>query len=783
MADPAKDVRSQRKIDGLLSESEEQFKQLVWHMQVGVLFLDRQSKILSCNPKAMELFGLTESQLIGRTSFHPDWNVIHEDGTSFLSSAFPVPQAIAGNRPVRNVIMGVYRPAMADRIWISVDAEPMSDEDGNVRNVVCTFIDITERKKIEDALRESEQKFRRLFQNHSAIKLLIDSETGDIVDANEAAANYYGWSLDELKHMKIYQINMFRNEDVKAGMERVLTEEKTHFEFRHQLKNGTIKEVDVYSNKIEINGKVYLHSIIHDITERKRAEEELKKKNIFIQTILDNLPIGVALNTIDKGDATYMNGKFEEIYGWPVGEIVDVDDFFRKVYPDDNYRKEIIEKVMADIQSGDPSKMHWEDCRVTHKDGSVHFVNAVNIPLVEQNTMVSTVFDITERKHMEEDLRKAKDKAEESDQLKTAFLHNISHEIRTPLNAIMGFSELLTRNNFDADKEKKIIDTILSSGVQLLNIVDDILAISRIEAGQEVITTKDVNVNFLGDQICSQFQLKAVKQHIDFKFNPGLPNNEAVISTDKTKLYQILSNLITNAFKFTSHGFIEFGYRTDHHSLVFYVRDSGIGIPTDMLDEIFKRFRQVEVTENKRYGGSGLGLSISKAYVELLGGKIWVTSTEKNGSTFYFTIPNQHTYVAPKAAESIIPDVETIIPKGLFILIAEDEESNYLLIEEMLSPFEPDILWAKDGAEAVEICKTNPKVQLILMDLKMPIMDGFEAARQIRSMFPTIPILAQSAYSTIEDINKAFDAGCNDLLSKPLNQHSLLLKINALANK
>ena len=398
--------------------------------------------------------------------------------------------------------------------------------------------------------------------------------------------------------------------------------------------------------------------------------------------------------------------------------------------------------------------------------------------LVASNEELSKASDALKTNLSE--LEIAKGKAEESDRLKTAFLHNISHEIRTPLNAIMGFTELMGSKDYDTDKKKEFTDIIYNCGTQLINIVDDILAISKVEIGQETITMENVDLNFIGYQLYSQFKLKAEKQRIDFHFEPESSGKEVVISTDTTKLFQILSNLIGNALKFTHQGYVEFGYRMDNGIIEFYVRDTGIGIPQDMLDEIFNRFRQVEASDNRKYGGSGLGLSISKAYVELLGGKIWVMSTPEKGSTFYFSIPDKREDISTPILSTPKPGLKEIILKGLTALIVEDEESNYLLLEQMLAEFEHQILWARNGFEALEICKSNPNIQFILMDLKMPVMDGFEATRRIKSIYPKMPILAQSAYSAKEDINKALDAGCNDFLSKPIDKNTLLLKINHL---
>jgi CheY-like chemotaxis protein len=255
-----------------------------------------------------------------------------------------------------------------------------------------------------------------------------------------------------------------------------------------------------------------------------------------------------------------------------------------------------------------------------------------------------------------------------------------------------------------------------------------------------------------------------------------LPDDEATIITDATKLTQILSNLIGNALKFTQQGYVHFGYTVKDNFLEFYVEDSGIGIPLDMQDVIFNRFRQVETLDARKFGGSGLGLSISKAYIEMLGGKIWITSELGKGSTFYFTIP----YKKVNKEISVHPSINGLhfefkTPKT--ILVAEDEDSNFLLLEMLLSGMGINIIRAVNGLEAVELCKLNPQINLVLMDIKMPVMDGYEATLRIKEFNPNLYIIAQTAYSTEDDKNKAFASGCSDFMTKPLKREWLLTKI------
>jgi PAS domain S-box-containing protein len=390
--------------------------------------------------------------------------------------------------------------------------------------------------------------------------------------------------------------------------------------------------------------------------------------------------------------------------------------------------------------------------------------------------------NITERKQTEKELIKAKDKAEESDRLKTAFLHNISHEIRTPMNAIVGFSGFLNEPGLLPEKCKKFTDIIVQSSNQLLSIITDIISIATIESGQEKILETKINLNSTLKLLHEQFFLKAKRQNISLNMEYFLPDSEVNIVSDETKLVQVLTNLIGNAIKFTKQGYVSFGYNLKNNEFEFYVEDTGIGIPSEMHQEIFKRFRQVESCMAREFGGSGLGLSISKAYIELLGGKMWLTSELNKGSIFYFTIPykktpsDKHFFTQP--AE--VPSIEH--KKAKTILVAEDEDYNFMLVEELLDTTNITIIRASNGIEAVEICKLNQQIDLVLMDLKMPVMDGYEATRRIREFMPALPIIAQTAYTTENDKNKAIACGCNDFISKPFNRELLLSKINEQMN-
>lgn len=408
-----------------------------------------------------------------------------------------------------------------------------------------------------------------------------------------------------------------------------------------------------------------------------------------------------------------------------------------------------------------------------------HDINAYTARDMDMLEFISNQISISiERKKSMQDLKAALQKAEENDRLKTAFLHNISHEIRTPMNAIIGFSGFLNEPDLKPADMHEYTEIICNASHQLLSIIEDIINISTVEAGQETLQTRETNLNLLLRNLDKQFQTKIITSDIELHLNTPLPEEVALIITDETKLMQILTNLVNNACKFTKKGLVSFGYILKGGNLEFYVEDTGIGIAQNMHDAVFDRFRQADSTIAREFGGTGLGLSISKAYVELLGGKIWLTSKVGSGTTLYFSIPFKPVNSIYETA-GFTPDVEIIIPDNQkVILIAEDEKYNYLLLNEMLKGMNANIIWAHNGMEVLEACKTQQKIDLVLMDLKMPVMDGFEATQIIRSYFPDIPIIAQTAYTSEKERLRIFECGCNDIITKPFDANQFKTIIN-----
>jgi signal transduction histidine kinase len=368
-------------------------------------------------------------------------------------------------------------------------------------------------------------------------------------------------------------------------------------------------------------------------------------------------------------------------------------------------------------------------------------------------------------------IRNAEQKAIESDRLKTAFLQNISHEIRTPMNSIVGFSELLKESNTIEAERIQYVDMISKSSDQLLNIVNEVLDISLIETGNISLSRKKVSLNMLMDEVYSAFK-PSINDSISFSVSKGMPDEPMLILTDIIKVRQVLNNLLSNAIKFTEKGEISFGYTLLNDKIKFTVEDTGIGIDADFHNKIFERFRKVGTESIKLYEGVGLGLAICKGNVDLLKGSIWLESEPGIGSKFFFTIPYEPADV--NESNTVVKPASNRNIDNLTILVAEDDEINWLYIKEIFRGTGADVLRAVNGKEAVDECRNNNRISIVLIDIKMPVMNGYEAIKKIREFRPDLPIIAQTAFALSNEMLKAFNAGSNDYISKPFKKEQLL---------
>jgi PAS domain S-box-containing protein len=655
-----------------------------------------------------------------------------------------------------------HRLKNGETIFVEISSHQITYNKQPARHVL--IINVSQRLAAEEALMQSEQKFRLLFENHSAKKFIIDPKTAKIEDANLAASKFYGWSREEFHGMDLSVINLLSMEEIQQFIKKIESAAETTFEFKHRKRDGTVFDAEVFSSNIVTDNKIMLHSIVQDVTERKQAEE---KVNLLIRSI-NQSPVGIVIAD-ELTITTYVNPYVCEMTGYSEEELLGNAPFLLRPVSEPLYSE-----IQSSLKRGEEWKGEFEDKK---KNGEKYWKNvAISVVRNSNGGIANYVLiqeDITLRRKILYDLIESQQKAEESDRLKSAFLANMSHEIRTPMNGVLGFMDLLQDPDLTSDEREEYMAIVRSSGNRLLSTINDIIDISKIESEQVVLNISQFNINNLLKRLLLFFNAEANNENLKLILDSECNETAATIRTDMSKVESIYTNLIKNAVKFTDKGHIAFGCSVDNDKLHGFVEDTGRGIPGDRQDTVFNRFVQADTSYSRAYEGSGLGLSITKAFVEMLGGTIELKSKVGEGTRFDFVIdvkPGDPSILSGNSdAFKELPDEHEAI-----ILVAEDDEVSYIFLTKLLAGKNLKFIHAHNGKEAVEFCRTNPEINLVMMDIKMPIMDGYEATRIIKSFRPELPIVVVTAFAFSEDRNKALTAGCDEYISKPLNRNKVI---------
>jgi PAS domain S-box-containing protein len=644
------------------------------------------------------------------------------------------------------------------------------------QNVSQRVKDERERKKSEAILR-SNYLFLNTLMNSLPSLIYYKNTNGQYLGCNLNFADYCGIPPEEIVGKYTQDLNP------ESELEIIIAEDKIVFETgQKQVKQITKRHSDGKTHHFIINKTAFynpdktiggLVGVMVDITKIKEMESALQESEMFFKGITDSANDAIII-TDKNNKIQFWNKAAELLFGYRRDEIIN-KNIYQTIIPLEEASK--LENHLQIIINNKekPAVTNSLEINTISKDGQLfpaEFSNST-ILLNKKQSVIYIAKNIGIRKQAENMLRVAKEKAEEADRLKTAFLSNMSHEIRTPMNAIVGFSQLLANNTLSEEKRHLFIDQININSESLLNLIEDIIYVSKIESGKIDIKIDTCHLNSVLDEIHTSFlehRRRMAKEDVEIILTKGIDNPNFSFLSDNQRLRQILTNLIGNALKFTDKGSVTFGYEVnDNEKLLFYVKDTGLGINPEKVNYIFDRFTKIAANKTKLYGGTGLGLSITKHLVEELGGRIWVESEADKGSTFYFLLPYQGLSQQQEHIGISKAKPEKMNLKNARILIAEDEYMNYLFLQEALGPTGAKLTWAKNGQEALTYIENNQEFDLILMDMKMPIMDGYDATKKIKSLKPKITIIAQTAYAMPEEQKKGFQAGCDFYLSKPID--------------
>ena len=760
----ARDISNRKKNEGALKKTQEKLNNIFNLANSGIILDDLEGNLVEFNYWWLKMTGYSHEEFSKMKKI----NIIHPDDLEKSTMWF---NKIINGEIDKYQIEKRYLRKDGTIFWCESSFSAIKDQDNNITNTIGIVSDITERKLAQEALRESEKKYRGLVENspdgivtyvHDKITYL-NSEALRIVKAN----NYnqiIGKSVLDFVHPD-------STESIIKSMREVLMDDNATQIVEEKLITiaGEAVYVELKAIPTLYENQNAVQVIIHDITERKRTQDKIKQ----LSQAVEQSPVAITI-TDTLGVIEYVNPKFIETTGYSQEEIIGKNPRILK----SNYTSAFEYKHLWEtLKNGNEWFGEFHNKK---KDGSYYWESASISPIVNSQGItthyISIQEDITERKIIEQQLIIAKEKAEESDRLKLAFLANMSHEIRTPMNGILGFTELLKDRDISPEEQQEYIKIIEKSGKRMLNIINDIISISKVESGQIEVTPSETDVNEQFEYLLTFFKPEAMHKNISLSITKELAAKNTIVKTDREKLYAILTNLIKNAIKFTNEGSIEFGCVKKGKYLEFFVKDSGLGISNSQKKIIFERFRQANDTVSRSHEGSGLGLAISKAYVEMQGGKIWVESKEQIGSTFYFTLPfhsedeNSQKIIDNKI---IVNNLEENKIKDLVVLIVEDDAISKLLITIAVKPFSKETIKVSTGTEAVEACRNNPDIDLVMMDVNMPEMGGYEATRQIRKFNKDLVIIAQTANGMQSDRDNAFEAGCTDYISKPINISNL----------
>jgi len=804
----AEDITERKNTEDLFFKSNQRLQDQFNNTPLASIIWDLDFRVVEWNKSAHRIFGYSSEEAIGK---HAKDLILHPAIMDQIDEVWRGLLVEKSGFRFKNKNMTKSGQAITCD-WYNVT---LKDSEGNIIGVASLADDITDKIKSKLLIEKSEKKYRDIFEKSTDAVLIIKDNL--FVDCNISTLTVFGYPNKECFdaiHPSV--LSPEKQPDGNCSFEKseemmqiAIDKGSNRFRWYFKQKNGDVFPAEVTLTKIEeIDNKVTIHSVIKDISERVRKEE------------IENIVYNIAKSALTIDDFNEFGFFIKD----ELHKIIDTSNFYIALYNKENNsfytpimvdEKDLFDEFPAKetlteyvVKSKKSLLFTNESHKKLIEEGAVGLVGCdsqiwLGVPLKNQDKVFGVmvvqsysnknaynkndvqllefvadqISSTIQRKNINVDLKKALKKAQESDRLKSAFLANMSHEIRTPMNGIIGFSELFLNPDLSYHQRNEYAEIVINSSKRLLNIVNDILDISKIEAGVVQLNYEKTSINELLSDIEVFYKPIADENNLKLTCVKSLKNIDSYITIDKTKLNQVLTNLITNAFKFTDEGEVEYGYKLIDKMLCFYIKDTGKGIDKELHNKIFDRFVQADGDYEKHNKGTGLGLAISKKFIELFGGEIWLTSNNM-GTTVYFTIPYNKVN-APNRTKLV--EKNNLIKennRAITILVAEDEVYNLLYINELFSKSGFQIIEANNGLEAVEIVKNNPEIDLVLMDIKMPIMNGKDAMIEIKKNRPQLPVIALSAFAMESDREIALSKGFDNYLSKPIDKKELFKLID-----
>lgn len=745
--------------------------------------------IFSTNEKASqfsELFNQHHSKItLNKVDNYHNFNytkkIIELNPYDFFTKVFNLPIEVIKMIIEKHKVNKIYFMGVCSDSELLANITIITYNNSTIQNheVIESFVNqvslLIKSKLVQQSLSYAEKLYNNTLNSISEMIFVTDTNSR-ILFANSSLKKLIKNSNlnDKIEGTKLNVAIPFLNQSIYDTFNKVLNNKTAYFtEEINKVNEQNIFTQTIITPVLEGNNVVRIITSMRDITLAKQSEIEIESLREINESIINNMNQGILMED-ENGLVVMVNSAFCKMFSIEIDEIIGKQATFMIPEPLHNKIHEFKKNIINQNLSNTEIEFHT-------KNGNMVTAIHNTFPILKNGdikNIVCVFTDISERKKIENELIIEKEKAEESDKLKSAFLANMSHELRTPINGIIGFSNMLNKNDVESEKRNKYISQINSNSQLLLRLIDDIIDVAKIESGKLTIEKSTCSLNDLMEDLLLHYkhELKTLNK-INLHVNLEKPiNNEISIITDPLRLKQILINLLSNAIKFTSEGLVKFGYSLKENEILFFVSDTGIGMKPENISKIFERFVQVEQSISRKVGGTGLGLTISKNIVELLGGKIWVESEFGKGSTFYFTIP----YEQANTNKNNVQITYNLSNKT--VLIAEDDDLNYMFIEEMLSETNLKLIRATNGLECLEVVKSNDNIDLILMDLQMPIMDGYECVKQVLNIKPNMLIIAQTAFSITAEKEKSMKLGCVDYICKPINFEELIYKINKYIN-